>query len=354
MADDFFTYELIEEITFGTGERPVRFYKRTPIKEAKERRFSEKDVAELLALGAAAAISILPSRYWPSYPRLATALRYRREYRKGFAGFAESMKTVLGIDDESQCEALFKAHLENSRRRRMMFAIDEVARRRNPRIDLIGADMLREALGRKQGAIVWASQFAFQTLAGKRALWEAGFEPIQISVHSHGFSDTAFGNVTINPMLRRAENRYLKDRIVFERASGSSVTRKILSLLDQGELIILTNNVYAGNMFVELGFGERGYVSMPTSPLSIVARRGTPFFSLATLETGPLSRLEAKIDPIKSPDARNPAGYSGGRNYAVMADLALVARDMLFRHYCRAPDQYLLPASLSRSWLDPS
>jgi len=353
MSDSYFSYEVMEEIQCGEGCPAVVFYKRTRLDDAGIRRFSERDVRELLGLGGAAAATVLPSRSWPALNRFASRLRYRRKRAKGHAGFAEAMRAVLGIDDDAVIEERFRTHLEMMARRKFVVALDLVARRRNPQIDVLGADGLREALARGRGAIVWASQFAFQTLAGKRALWEQGFRPIQISDAYHGFTSTRFGNVTHNPMLRHAEERYLKQRVVFDRDSGAAVTRRIVSLLDQGELILLTNNIHAGTMFVELPIGERGHVSMPTAPLSIVARRATPFFSMAIVETAPFDRLEAVIRPIADRESAVGDGRVSRRDYARMASLGLIARDHLFAQISRAPDQYLAFGGLGRSKLGP-
>lgn len=351
MADRYFSYEVIEEVQPEKGDHAVIFYKRKRHIDVKTRRFSEGDARELLGLAGAAAATVLPMRSWPALGRFASGLRYRRKREKGYVGFAESMQSVLGIHDDTLIEALFRVHLEMIVRRRFSLALDHLAPRRNPRIDVLGAESLRAALARGRGAIVWTSQFAYQTLAGKRALWEQGFRPIQISDPYHGTSSTRFGNVTHNPLLRQAEERYLKQRIVFERDSGATVTRKIVSLLDQGELILLTNNVHAGSMFVEMPIGEQGHVSMPTAPLSIVARRATPFFTMATLETKPFERLEAVIQPVD--DQGGAEVRAARRDYVRMASLALIARDNLFTQFRRAPEQYLIPASLARSRVVP-
>jgi hypothetical protein len=349
MTRSYFSYEVMEEIQPVGADQAVVFYKRTPLQPVRIRRGSEKDVREILGLGAAALASALPSRTWPAVARFTAMLRYRRKRAKGYAAYAEAMRAVLGIDDGSRCEALFREYLEMAARRRMMFTIDEFARRRNPPVEVHGAEALQTALDRGRGAIIWTSPFTFQTLAGKRALFEQGFRPIQISDTHHGFSATSFGNVAINPALRRAEDRYLKERIVFDRASGAMVTRKIVTLLDQGELILLTNNLHAGTMFAEMRFGERGWVRMPTAPLSIVARRATPFFSMATLETAPFGTLEAAIEPIDAAGSEGREGRAAKRDYARMAELALTARDNLYGHFRRAPAQYLIPDGLGQS-----
>lgn len=349
MTDGFFSYEMMAEVHPDPYGKAIVFYKRKRSDRVAVRSFSEKDVRELMGLGGAAAAMLLPSRSWPSLGRLASRLRFGRMHRKGYAGFAEAMRLVLGIDDDTACEALFRKHLEMVARRRFMFAIDQLSPSRKPRIEVSGAEPLRAALDQGRGAIVWTSQFAFQTLDGKRALWEQGFKPIQISDPYHGFSNTAFGNVTINPWQRHAEERYLKDRVVFDRENGATVTRKIISLLDQGELILLMNNLHAGSMFAELPFGERGTISMPTAPLSIVARRATPFFSMSILETAPFERMEAVIEPIDDSGLVHTEGRAAKRDYMRMARLAMIARDNLFTQFRRAPDQYLIPAGLGRS-----
>ncbi|WP_187969786.1 hypothetical protein [Aquibium microcysteis] len=349
MADRYFSYEAMEEIQSGEHGSQVVFYKRTRLEDAGIRRFSEQDVRELLGLGAAAAAALLPARSWPSICRFSSGLRYERKRRKHYADYARAMAAVLRVDDDAIVEASFRSHLDVMARRRFGLALDHVAPRRNSPIDVSGSEQLRQALDRGRGAIVWASQFAFQTLAGKRALWEQGFKAIQISDPYHGFTSTRVGNLTHNPVLRRAEDRYLKGRIIFDRESGAAVTRKIVGLLDQGELILLTNNVHAGAMFLEMPIGARGHVSMPTAPLSIVARRATPFFSMAIVETEPFGRFEAAIRPISDGTSDGARSSAAKRDYARMAALALTARDHLFEHVRRAPEQYLVMGNLGRS-----
>jgi hypothetical protein len=354
MQDSYFSYEILEEIASKIDDRPVRFYKRTRLKDTVERRFSESDIRELIRLNAAAAATVLlPSRIWLAYSRFASGFRYRRRHKKRFADVAMSMRSVLGMDDQKQIEALFREHDEMLQRSRMMLTIDERARRNNARIEFFGAESLHAALGQGKGAIVWASQFQHQNLSGKRALWEQGFRPIQISVDNHGISSTVFGDVVLNRRLRRAEERYLKDRIVFDRGNGAAVTRKIIELLGRGELILLTNNLYSGTMFVEMGFGKTGLVSMPTTPLSIVIRRGIPFFSMAILETEPFARLEAIVQPIDVGDGMITRVPTAKRDYVRMAQLALAARDRLFEQFRRAPEQFLMPESFVVKRFEP-
>ncbi|MCY6383472.1 hypothetical protein [Hoeflea prorocentri] len=347
MSERYFSYELTNEI-LSAGDM-ARFYKRTRLKPPARRRFSESDIREILLLCGSAASTLFPVSTWTSFNRFTSSIRYRHHRKKNFARFAKSMRSVFSINDEEEVELLFRSHLRMTHRRRHMLMVDILAQRRNPKIDFSGADLLRDALKAGKGAIVWAFQFEYQALAGKRALREQGFEPLQVSVDSHGFSDTAFGNATINRLLRSAENKYLKQRVVFDRSHGASVMGKIISLLEQGELIILTNNVYAGNMFVEMPFGEAGYVSMPTSPLSIATRRNTPIFSMSILETEPLRRMEATVEPLNGNRHAIPEDGTDKRDYARMARLALDARDHLFRQCQRAPDQFLVAENLAAS-----
>ncbi|WP_419907624.1 hypothetical protein [Hoeflea sp.] len=186
MTEDFFSYELLKEISSEVGRHPVRFYKRTRLRPEVQRRFSENDIRELLILAAASGASVLPRRYWDRFTRYTSSLRYRHQYKKKFARFAKTMRTVFLIDSQAELEALFRSHHEMIHRRRMMLAIDRLASRRNPEIDLRGADLLRAALEQGNGAIVWAFQFSNQSLAGKRALWEQGFRPVHVSSYIHG------------------------------------------------------------------------------------------------------------------------------------------------------------------------
>jgi hypothetical protein len=194
----------------------------------------------------------------------------------------------------------------------------------------------------------------FQVLAGKRALWEQGFRPIQITAVNHGFSRTRFGEAAINGHVRRTEDRYLKDRIIFDYDDTVAVTRKIVDLLNRGELVLMTNNFYSGSFFVELEFGANGYVSMPTAPLSIVARLGVPFFSMAILETEPLAKMTATVETIHPGDRDRSRRPVGRRDYARMAQLAVTARNQLFEQFRRAPEQHIDPSILVGTRLKPA
>jgi lauroyl/myristoyl acyltransferase len=289
----------------------------------------------------------------PGYSRFASSLRYSHRHSREYAKFAAALRAVLAMTDEALTETLFRSHVDMQHRRRMMFTVDALMRRKNPRIEFAGAEELSAALDRGRGAIVWASQFMFQTLAGKRALWERGFKPIQVSSVHHGFSRTPFGDAVINRMLRRAENRYLKERIIFDHDGAAAVTRKIVEALDRGELVLLTNNTHSGSVFVEMRFGDNGYISMPVAPLSIATRRGTPIFSMAILETAPFSNLRVTVAPIDAGDGTIAGSPTDKRDYVRMARLALTARDQLFEQYRLAPDQFVVSYGLTKSVLDP-
>ena len=84
---------------------------------------------------------------------------------------------------------------------------------------------------RGRGAIVWCDQFTAQTIIGKRALHEAGIEAHQVSVNSHGISESIFGLRFLNPPLVKVENRFLKSRIVFDRDDAYQVTIRMQKIL---------------------------------------------------------------------------------------------------------------------------
>ena len=131
MPEKMFSYEVMEEVHLGPNLQKVTFYKRTRHDQPSIRQASERDVRELLSLGAAAAVSWLPASTWPRYTRLASRLRYRRKRKKGFPGFARAIRSILGIEDEARIEALFDGYLEYLVRHRFMFAIDKLEPARN-------------------------------------------------------------------------------------------------------------------------------------------------------------------------------------------------------------------------------
>ncbi|OHV90682.1 hypothetical protein [Mesorhizobium sp. ORS 3428] len=337
--------EIIADVPVPERGESVRFFSRKLVQPGKLRRFSNKDLRESLLscfyLGVAAA---LPVAWWAPICDRASTLRRKRHFRKEFDRYDVAVKAVLGDDADTQ--SLFRGYLAAAHRRRLMLAAHVVPRRWSPTIRVEGLDGLRQALQRGRGAIVWCDQFAAQTIMGKRALFEAGIEAHQVSVDFHGFSESKFGLHVINPPLVKVENRFLKSRIVFERADAYQVTARIQKTLKENGVVLMTNTIHAGSSFTELAMGERGWTHLASAPANFAARAGAALFAMSTLETEPFRQYRAIISPELKPDATiQPASLRArdmaAKNLVLQAGYVLLKRDRLLEALKLHPEQML-------------
>jgi hypothetical protein len=114
---------------------------------------------------------------------------------------------------------------------------------------------------------------------------------------------------------------------------------RILRLLGTGGLVLMTNNQYSGAMFLELPFGETGYVSLPTTTLNIAARHGVPLFALAAVERRPLDAWRVTIGPELAADPAGAGGRDRATLHSAMLALARPVRDQMLATFREAPEQ---------------
>ena len=115
-----------------------------------------------------------------------------------------------------------------------------------PKIALTGAEHVDAALADGRGIVLWVAHFCFNSLAAKMAFHRAGYQVSHISRPEHGFSKSRFGIAVLNPVRVRTELRYLKDRIIIERAKPSASVRTARKRLAQNEIISVTAGAWEG------------------------------------------------------------------------------------------------------------
>ena len=338
---DYFRFRKIASVDAGDNGETADFFVRIAQAEAHRRRFTESDVREILSMGGAFAVSALaPNSTWSAYCDGAARFRLAKARRKQLEALAIRAAAILDMRDADQVRKLHEDWRAHQVRRRLAITAEFTRGKRTVDLSSQGLEHVKSSLEAGKGAILWANQFATQTLLGKRVLWNEGLKPVQISVEQHGFSHSSFGIRTLNKVVLSAEDRYLADRLLFDRDDGAAVTRKILKLLDDGALVIITNNSFAGSSFVEVPMAEGAYVSMATTALSLATRRGTPLHAMNAIETEPFRSYRADFSPALN-DRTTKVGPGKSRDYEAMATLALKARDYMLEGIHKAPEQFL-------------
>ncbi|TPM38231.1 hypothetical protein [Mesorhizobium sp. B2-3-4] len=339
-----FRTEIIADVFVPDYGEDVRFFSRKIVDPGRLRGFSTRDSREgLVALFYLAVAAALPVRCWAPICDWASRFRLKRHMRKDFHGYAAAAQAVLGNGIDAR--QLFEALLAARHRRRMQLAAHLVARRWKPTIRLEGLEGLQAALRRGHGAILWCDQFTAQTMIGKRAIYEAGIEAHQVSVDTHGVSETAFGLRFLNPPLVDVENRFLKSRIVFDRDDAYQVTIRIQKMLRQNGVVMMTNTIHAGSTFTEVALGERGWTHLASAPANFAARGKTALFAMSTFEVVPFQEYRAVLSPEFVPAIPAPssvdAARDGAKNMALQAHYILLKRDRLLEALKAYPEQMM-------------
>ena len=337
-SNGYFQTEITGRVTLDDRMEEVLFYSRHPIKDAKPRLIRERDIRTAIALlGVFALVATLPRRYWSECAHFFAAVAYRKQLRKRWPTFVKGIVSVLGELDNAALQELFRATHHATYRRLFLLGAELTGCRWQPVIEFHGAEELRRALQVGNGAIIWCNQFTSQNLIGKRALKEANFDCHQVSVAEHGFSNSAFASRFLNPLTVHAENRYLKERVVFRRADTFQVTKRISRILKRNGVVLMTNNIYSGSSFAETLLGASGFLQAATTPANFAVRGGAALFAMSTIEVVPFERYRAVISPeIKFGTAAT------AKSLESLARALLQMRDHLFAELERSPEQYML------------
>jgi hypothetical protein len=325
-----FAFDLVAAPPAGAAAAAL-VYRRRALRPRPVPLIGRADAADVfLVAGAAALAATATPAAWDDWCRRLAASGIKRgprgpaHVRAGLAAAGLDPAAAAAVHEAGRARLfrqwmLYAAELAGRGPAEVAFAAEDVGR-------------LRAALARGRGAIVWIDETFAAPVLSKRALAEAGLAPRHVSVATHGGSFSEFGAAALNPRHVRAENRHLAERLTFAEDEPTEVVRRVLHALAAGGLVTMTNGVFAGAGFVELPFGDGGFVSLSTTPIGLAARHGAPLFSLAAIEEAPFARYRIDLGP--------EIAVAGGRDPGAVAAAAAQVRDLMLERLRRWPDQY--------------
>jgi lauroyl/myristoyl acyltransferase len=121
----------------------------------------------------------------------------------------------------------------------------------NPRIDLQGDELIRSALYKNNGVILWVGHFCSSPLITKIALKDAGYDIFHLSRLEHGISSSMFGMRYLNPIRVRAESPFLKGRILINNSNPASALRRAMRILNDNGIVSITAGGWSGSALVK-------------------------------------------------------------------------------------------------------
>jgi lauroyl/myristoyl acyltransferase len=169
----------------------------------------------------------------------------------------------------------------------------------NPRIDVLGAAHVSNALDKGHGIVFWGGNFSFNNLLAMIAMHRLGLAVRRFSVPQHGFSNTPFGVRYLNRVCRDIENRYLGERFMVQPHEMSVALQHLRDCLKANGAVY----------FAVGGRGRRtanakfldGSIILPTGPLAMAHATAAAMLPVYTLRVAP-ARFEVTFGaPINFP-----------------------------------------------------
>src|SRR5690606_7624849 len=187
----------------------------------------------------------------------------------------------------------------------------------NPKIDLAGADHVRAALDRGNGAILWISFFHYYSLISKIATHGAGFEVSHLSHPRHGFSSSRFGVRVLNRLFTAIEDRHLRERVRLSIESPLAAMRALTRRLEANGVVSITAREAASQPAVVPFLA--GVMPVATGAPDLAYRTGAALLPVHTVlgENGRFSVvIEPSIVPAERSGDRRAFSEAAARTYA--------------------------------------
>lgn len=188
----------------------------------------------------------------------------------------------------------------------------------HPRIELHGLDHLDAALRSGNGAILWVSHFVFNSTVTKIALYRLGHRVAHLSRPEHGFSKTRFGISWLNPIRRRAEDRFLDERIVIDRRQMISTMRRIRTRLGANGIVTITVGPWEGRQLADIPL-LGGHLQVATGAITLAHQSNAsllPVFAVFDPEVDSFTlHIESPLDVPAGAD-KTQAVIAAASDYA--------------------------------------
>ncbi len=273
----------------------------------KARKFEHQPAWSMNDAGTAAGLAavllpswILPERWWGPLWRARVRLKLLTN-RKAIRYAARHIKATLGVDaqeaeriSEHLRAAVHEMQMQDLRAWRP--GIGQAGGWR-PKITLEGEKHLKAALAQGKGAILWVAPFVFNSGPTKMALHQRGYRVSHLSSPKHGYSETKFGVAYLNKVRCIPEDRYIAQRVIFDRYAPATAMRRLMRAVKAGEVVsIVAASTEGSDMIKGPIFGGRLPVAVGAPRLAGLT--GAPLLPLFTVRDGDGFRvaIEAPIE----------------------------------------------------------
>lgn len=229
---------------------------------------------------------VLPESLWAPLWRVLAHMPMLTS-KKAIKRTAKSIRMALGDVDQDRAEVIARSLKAAVYELRMQDLRGWRPGGWRPKMSFEGEGHLRAALAGGKGAVLWVAPFVFNSGPTKIALHQRGHRASHLSSPQHGYSETRFGVSYLNRIRCIPEDRYLAQRVVFDRNAPSTAMRRLMRALKAGEVVSIVAASTEGSDVV------RGTVFDGKLPVAVGAPR------LAGLTGAPLLPLFTVRDPAR-------------------------------------------------------
>ena len=314
-------------MTGETSFLPAHIRESSPQDAESHRWIDSGDLAAAVRLAAGVGLLTLPTA-WRERLVDHLARRKLRSVSKGYTGGLARMRTILPPEFAG---GDFEHFLFRWNRHRLGYELlvleSSLGGPLRTRTEARGVDHIHKALARGRGVLLWAMPFLYAPLVPALATWREGVATVALSRWTHGYSTTRVGSGLLNRVRVRAENRFLRERVVIGRSQSPLVSlRRLLHELGNNRPVSILLASTADHL-VATPFA-RGVLRLPVGPLRLARKADCPVLPVHCWREG--DRFVVEIDAPLPP-------LEGGRDAATVA--AELARRLEAR-VRRVPDQF--------------
>lgn len=193
---------------------------------------------------------MLPESLWAPLWRAAARIPFLTS-RRAVKQTAKTIHKALGGPDRRRAESIAQDLKACVYEMRMQDLRGWRPGGWRPKMRVEGEEHLLQALSGGKGAVLWLAPFVFNSGPTKIALHERGHKVSHLSSLRHGFSETRFGVRVLNRIRCAPEDRYIAQRIVFDRNAPSTAMRRMMRALKAGEVVSIVAASTEGSEMVK-------------------------------------------------------------------------------------------------------
>lgn len=262
---------------------------------------TKKDLALIAGIAALTPVALIfPAKF---LAKLSVSATWLIRSSVGTKNNPEVVASALDLSDAQATEIADKA----TSQRLFSFLLFLKARITNRHFNVVveNTDKLRD-INKGNGVVLWVGEFTFAPDAIKIGLYNQGFSVSHLSRPEHGFSSSIFGIRYLNPLRQNYELRFLRQRIIIEKANTANAKSQMSKVLESHGIVSIMASGHVGKNLLSTEF-LGGRINLAGGAPSIAYENGARLVPVFAFPSPAAPDLEVHIcNPISLdyPDKR--------------------------------------------------